>query len=188
MLVYNRVTCVMVDNNPKNYSDRSKEEDFFSLFLLNQKKIYAFILSLVPNCADSEDILQETTLIMWRKFTDFKPGTSFSSWGFKIAYFNILNFRTKNRNSRVMYNDDVFRQFLEVSSRSMKAYDENTDALNACIQKLGERDKQMIKLRYEDAVSVMGIAGMANVSVSRIYRSLARITRMLARCISKSLA
>lgn len=178
----------MVDNNHKNYSDGSREGEFFSLFLLNQKKIYAFILSLVPNCADSEDILQETTLVMWRKFKDFEPGTSFSSWGFKIAYFNILNFRTKNRNSRILYNDDLFKQFLEVSSQSMKAYDENTAALNDCIQKLSERDKQMIKLRYEDTVSVKGIAVMADASVSRIYRSLARITRMLARCISKSLA
>lgn len=178
----------MADNNPENYSGGPKEEEFFSLFLLNQKKIYAFILSLVPNCSDAEDLLQETALIMWRKFKDFNPGTSFSSWGVKIAYFNILNFRTKNRKSRVLFSDDLFKQFADASSKSIKTYDEKTTALQDCIQKLSERDRQLIKLRYEDAVSVKGIAEMADISAQRIYRALARITCMLAKCISRSLA
>ena len=178
----------MADNNLENYSDGPNEEEFFSLFLLSQKKIYAFILSLVPNCSDAEDLLQETALIMWRKYKDFAPGTSFSSWGVKIAYFKILNFRTKNRKSRVLFNEDLFKQFAEASSKSIKTYDAKTAALQDCVQKLSERDRQLIKLRYQDAVTVKGIAEMADISTQRAYRALARITCLLAKCISRSLA
>jgi hypothetical protein len=43
-----------------------------SLLVPNQTRILAFILSLVPNISDAEDIYQEPVSTMWEKFLHSK--------------------------------------------------------------------------------------------------------------------
>ena len=45
-----------------------KNRLFLRLFLQNQRRLYAYILTLLPNRADADDVLQETSLVMWDKF------------------------------------------------------------------------------------------------------------------------
>lgn len=54
-------------------------ESFLRLFVKSRTQILTFMLTLVPNCADAEDIMQNTAAIMWRKFHEFKLGTNFVS-------------------------------------------------------------------------------------------------------------
>jgi RNA polymerase sigma-70 factor (ECF subfamily) len=51
--------------------------EFLGLLVPNQRRIQAFILTLVPNVADAEDIYQETLSEMWNKFDSFEVGTDF---------------------------------------------------------------------------------------------------------------
>src|SRR5688572_23508061 len=46
-------------------------QQFLRLFLENERRIYAFIVSILPNLSDAEDVLQETSLILWQKFAQF---------------------------------------------------------------------------------------------------------------------
>jgi hypothetical protein len=41
-------------------SDSSKTNEFLHLLMANQKRIYTFILALVPNHQDADDLFQET--------------------------------------------------------------------------------------------------------------------------------
>ena len=61
--------------------------------MANHKRIYAFILGMVANYQDAEDIFQQTILIMWSKFDRYERGTSFTSWGATVAKYEILNAR-----------------------------------------------------------------------------------------------
>ncbi len=58
-----------------------KEDIFFRYYAQSQAEIYTYILTMVPNSVDAEDIFQEASSLMWRKFEDFKPGSSFIAWG-----------------------------------------------------------------------------------------------------------
>ena len=42
-----------------------------------QKSLYGYILSLLPNRSDAEDVLQETNLILCKKATEFDPKVIF---------------------------------------------------------------------------------------------------------------
>ena len=78
-------------NNPQ------MTQKFLGYYVQNQKRIYGYILSVVSNWSDVEDILQDTTSLMWKKFDEFTEGTSFSGWGIQIAKYKVLEFRRKNR-------------------------------------------------------------------------------------------
>ena len=54
--------------------DPTAVEEFMRLFGAHRRRLYQFILSLVPNVQDAEDVLQETNIILWRKFGGYQPG------------------------------------------------------------------------------------------------------------------
>ncbi|MBI9017508.1 MAG: RNA polymerase subunit sigma-70, partial [Phycisphaerae bacterium] len=56
------------------------------LFLDHQKKIYSFILMMSPNWCDADELMQETSAVMWQRFDTFEVGTNFVAWGIKIAH------------------------------------------------------------------------------------------------------
>ena len=68
-----------------------KARQFMSILVPNQRRILAFILSMVPNKQHTEDILQETLAEMWTKFEQFEIGTDFAAWGCTIAKYKSLN-------------------------------------------------------------------------------------------------
>ena len=76
-----------------------KEEQFMRLFLQSERRILGFILSLVPNLSDAEDLMQETCSIMWSKIDQFEPGTDFTAWGISIARYRVLTYRRKTQSA-----------------------------------------------------------------------------------------
>ena len=58
----------------------------------SQSRIYAYILMLVHNHNDAEDLLQETASILWEKFDEYIPEKSFAAWAVGIARNKIYNF------------------------------------------------------------------------------------------------
>jgi len=95
---------------------------FMRLFMANQRNIYAFILSLVPNWADADDLMQETATVMWTKFGEFELGTNFLSWGMKVAYFEVLKFRKQRQRNRLQFTNELLETIAQdaVNIKTMK--------------------------------------------------------------------
>ena len=167
-------------------ADKSdKIEEFLHLFSASQNRIYAFILSLLSNSSDADDVMQEATTIMWRKFDQFKPGTDFVAWGITIARYEVLEFRSKKKT--VQFGDDVIKTLEDEAASTISKADSRKDALKKCIEKLCLMDRQMIHMRYNDNIPVKQIAPRVGKNVQNIYRSLARIHENLLQCIRRIL-
>ena len=72
------------DGLPPNGASAQTEE-FVRLFSEHQRKLFKFIFLLAPDHAEAEDVLQETSVILWRKFGEFQSGTDFFRWAAQIA-------------------------------------------------------------------------------------------------------
>ena len=46
--------------------DSDPQIEFVRLLLRHERRIYAFIRSLLPNRDDAEDVLQETSIVLWK--------------------------------------------------------------------------------------------------------------------------
>ena len=57
--------------------DLAREHRFLQLFLAHERRIYSYILALVPVWADADDLLQQTSVVLWQKLDQFEPGTNF---------------------------------------------------------------------------------------------------------------
>src|SRR5262249_11570774 len=54
-------------------SEQAKGKLFLRLFLQNKRRLYAYVLTLLPNRADADDVLQEASLVLWDKFDEHNP-------------------------------------------------------------------------------------------------------------------
>src|SRR5690242_10297431 len=91
-------------------ADREAIAEFIRLLTSHQVRLRAFALSLIPHWADAEEVLQEANLVMWKKFDQFKLGTSFFSWGCKIIHLTAKDFRRRQSRGRMHFGD----QFMEL--------------------------------------------------------------------------
>src|SRR5215207_3867552 len=84
-----------------------ESEDLVNLMTQYQGRLYAYILSLLGNVDAANDVLQETNVVLWKESHQFRPGSNFKAWSFRVAHFQCMAFRQKQLRDKVMFNDDV---------------------------------------------------------------------------------
>ncbi|MBN2513779.1 MAG: sigma-70 family RNA polymerase sigma factor [Sedimentisphaerales bacterium] len=164
-------------------------KNFMGLLVPHQRQIHAFILYLVVNRADADDILQETLVEMWNKFNEYKDGTNFVAWGLTIAKFKVLQFIQKSKNYRFHF-DPQLLELLEheaIRKNGVHTHNERVEILKECVSKLQTKEKVMLDLRYEKNLTFEGISRQFGVSVPAIYKALGRTHARLAQCIKLTL-
>ncbi len=145
---------------------------FVELLTQNYCRINSFIFCLVPNEADSEDLMQETTALMWEKFDQYKSGTNFVAWALTIAKYKILSYQRDKKRNRIQFDDQV-AEMIEAASKAKLTHDNTVDrvtALKKCIQKLPKKERKIIQLKYSNGLSNKTLADNEGISVPTIYR------------------
>jgi RNA polymerase sigma-70 factor (ECF subfamily) len=172
-----------MENNKKQIDGR----EFVSLMTANQRRIYAYILTLVPNLNDADDVMQETTAAMWEQKEKFQSGTDFSAWGARIAYFKILDYRKKaNKSNRMIIFDDQFEQISNKALNQSNKADDLIHRLKECLQKLSSRDQNLMHLRYSVGLTVKEISLRIHESIRNIYHNISRIQGHLLECVERN--
>lgn len=160
---------------------------FVRLLSRHQGQIYSYILSIVGNFNDADDILQETSSKMWEIFDRYEPGTDFLKWSLSVAYYRVLEHRKNaKRRNRVIFTDDFFEHLSDSAPQHLSKTREYLERLNSCIEKLPPQDASVIKMRFSEAIPVKEIAVRINKPIRSIYFALARIQRLLIRCVEAS--
>ena len=167
-------------------SNRKKTEVFLSLLMANQRRINSYVLSVVPNLSDADDIMQETITVLWRKFDKFQVGTDFASWGMKVAYYCILDFRKKKAKDKLVFSEDLFQQIHEIAAEKQHGTEERIEYLRRCIGKLQPDDQRLLKARYELTYRAQKLAVQLDRSVQYVYKHLARIHHTVHLCVKRA--
>ena len=112
-----------------------------------------------------------------RKVLRLRGGTNFYSWACQIAYWKVRAARKKFATSKVIFNEEV----LEVISQTRVEMEEELDtrhcALTKCLQKLNERDRRMVLVRYESGHNVKAAAQACGRTIQGTYKALTRIRK-----------
>ncbi|AQT68479.1 Sigma-K factor [Anaerohalosphaera lusitana] len=172
-----------LDSGKTKYSDKERSDLFFKLFMANQKRIYSYILMLVPNCNDADEIMQEASAVMWQKFDEFEQGTNFGAWAVSIARFEVLNYTRKRKNSHVLFTGDMLDLFAGRAETVSGESDERMKAVQKCLEKLSKKDRRLLQMHYEGGLTIKGIAQSLDRSVQGMYKVMNRIHNSLIKCV-----
>lgn len=164
----------------------SNVENYLELLNSNERALSAYVHALVHDRSDAEDILQASRLTMWKKFSDFEPGTNFLAWARKIALHQILNYRRSQRRKPVFSTDPAFIEAVaEEIDRQSDQLSARSEALKICLKKLPEAQRKMILFRYYEGCNIAEVASKTGRTESAAYRLLSRIRKALSECVSQ---
>src|SRR5262249_31334209 len=154
----------------------TKVKLFLRLFLQNERRLYAYILTLLPNRADADDLLQEASLVMWDRFDERHPPDNFTAWGCRIAYFKILDFYKTSRRGPVRFSQEMLERVAETAVEQADALqlDERREALAGCIGKLHPKDRDLLTRRLAVGASTSSVAAQVGRSTDAVYKALAK--------------
>lgn len=168
--------------------DSQEARRFIGQLMANQQRIYAFILTLVPNWADADDLMQQTAQVMWCRFEESEPVKNFASWGMRIAQNNIMNYYAKKKRERVLFDDDLLKNVMQHTEVVCTNTDVRIEALRRCLHKLREKDRRLIRTLYEQGLTIKQLATQVERPVQGLYKAIARIHDALLQCVRRSLA
>lgn len=158
-----------------------------------EMNVRAFVTSLLPNWEGVDEVMQEASLVMWRKFDQFDPdlpGSKFLDWAFMIARYEVLRYRRRKAVDRLVFSDDVY-ELLASEAEEMAAEthsEQRMKALQACTAKLDSGQRDLIRTAYADGVSIKEAAKTVGRTPTGLYKALARIRRNLRRCIDLNIS
>jgi RNA polymerase sigma-70 factor (ECF subfamily) len=162
---------------------------FAELLRGSHRDIFVFIYSLVQNRADAEDVYQQTTLVLWSKFSEFTPGTNFAAWSTRVAHLTARHFIRSRRRQHLYFSDEMLDSLLEVHRpQGPEHHSMRMEALSKCMEKLPRRDRKLVERCYSDEGDVSELAAAENRTVASIYQAIYRIRKNLFDCVERTLA
>ena len=158
----------------------NETDEFVELMTSFQGRMYAFILSLLGNPTSANDVLQETNLILWKKSGEFKLGTNFKAWAFRIASFQVMAHRQRDR---LIFDDEMIQDIIAETSEFDETYELKQKKITSCMQQLPERQRDLIQKRYTLGHSVARIAAELKSTANSIAQALFRARNNLTQCV-----
>ncbi len=166
-----------------------KSDEFLHLFTAAQPRVYAYIRTLLPaSREDADEVLQETSVVLWEKFEEFEPGTNFVAWACRIAYFKALKFHQQKSRSSFVFRHELTDIVSRESLSRIEADDVRWQALEKCQEKLKSKDRELLSLRYRQDGTTKATAEATGRSVESVRHSLLRIRLALLECVGRTLA
>lgn len=168
-------------------SDFRRYDEFADLVRLHTNRILGYLDVLLVNRDDAEDLFQETCMVLWQKFNEFKPGTNFLAWALRVADHKVMKFHSA-QSRRAAFNARLREALImEIASRKAEDVADGLAALAICMDRLAQSDRKMVTLCYAEGVSVPKVADRLCRSPESVYHSLRRIRSGLLDCIRREL-
>lgn len=178
-----------MSNDQENTSPDDLHVKFLNVFTQHRNQIYSYIYSLLPNRDDAEDVFQRTSLILWRKFSEFDDTGSFFSWACGVAFYEVKNFIRVAQRKRLQFRDDIIQQLAdERVGISQKKLNQRATALHECIQKLRDKDRELVDQVYRNQTAIKDVAEAAGSAIQTLYNRLNQIRRQLTHCIERTVS
>lgn len=153
----------------------------------HQHTIHVYVRTLVPHKSDADDVMQEASVALWRKWPAFDRSADFRRWAFGVAYIEVLRHRRKAAKDRLWFSEATIEALAESLNSTGELQEARLDALPGCLEKLGDDDRKMIEIRYREGGAVRDIAGQVAVPESTVYKRLIRIRASLRDCVNRTL-
>jgi RNA polymerase sigma-70 factor (ECF subfamily) len=176
--------------SPDNQDRESTYHEFVRLLAEHERRLSAYVHTVIPLWQDAEDVLQNTKLRLWEQFDSFQAGTDFAGWAFTVAGYMVRAHRTHCQRQRVSFNDellDSISQHMSASSESVSMWEDYLPALVECVKALNAANRKLLRLFYAGNVRTVDIARDMGQAPPAIRMTLLRIRRSLSACVRKRL-
>ena len=164
-----------------------RTEQLVLLLTRHQEALFRYIFSLVACEADARDILQETSLALYRKFDQYDAARPFLPWAYRFAYLQVQKHREKASRSPLLFGEDVMDLLAHDRERMEPELDERLQLLDGCLGKLTPQDKELVTSRYAMRQGAEEMMQRFAMSRRTLFRNLELLRQRLHECVTRQL-
>lgn len=168
---------------------QNDESAFAELMSRYKKPVYHMILKMVRNVDDAEDLTIEAFAKAFKNLARFKKDYTFSTWLFRIATNNAIDFIRKKKletySLNTSFTDDSGDSVnIDVEDRNLTP-DEATintqkiELVRMFVTKLPAKYQRLVKLRYFDELSYEEIAKELEAPLGTVKAQLHRARELM---------
>ncbi len=157
------------------------------LWTAAQPAVSGFVRAMVRDRSVADEVLQETSLVLFRRFDEYDETRPFVAWALGIAKFQILGLNRDSARSRVAFDTDLLARFTETWGELAPGASDRSLFLQECIQRLAARARRMVRLRYYDEQTAEEIARQIGGTGAAVRVTLQRIRQQLRECVERQL-
>jgi len=163
------------------------EKAFAGLMNRYRDSIYFMLLKMVNNSTDAEDLTIEAFGKAFHNLESFTPEFAFSTWLFKIATNNCIDFIRKKQTSPAaidQLDNDLDNITVNIQSdlpdpEEALINDQKIKVLRDIVNQLKPRYRPLIELRYFKQYSYEEIASELNLPIGTVKAQLYRAKNLL---------
>lgn len=172
--------------------NRAKEDDqkaYAELLKRYRRPVYHLVLKMVRNQEDAEDLTIEAFSKAFKNLPKFNPDFTFSTWLFRIATNNCIDFIRKKKLSTTSidttFQDDGGDDMrMEIKDKDLNPQesairDQKIALVRAIVTKLPLKYQVLVRLRYFDELSYEEIAGEIDAPLGTVKAQLHRARELL---------
>ena len=164
----------------KSYSDKElleqikqdKERGFSLVMAQFQQQLYWHIRKIVISHDDTDDVLQNTFVKVWKSIEKFRGDSKFYTWLYRIATNESITFLNKKKKNTFASVEDIENTLAEnLESDEYFSGDEIQLKLQKAILTLPEKQRIVFNMKYFDEVKYQDMAEILDTSVGALKAS-----------------
>jgi RNA polymerase sigma-70 factor, ECF subfamily len=172
----------MADSGPERH------EAFLRHFTDSDAALRAYVRTLVPTRDDAAEIMQEISLVLWRKFDEYQGHEDFRRWAFGVARFEVLAWRRDKARDRLVLSEGTVELIAEQMNDDASRLESQRSALELCLGKLQEDQRSLLRAAYAPGAKLDRLAKESGRTIQSLYKNLQRIRARLLDCVRRHTA
>ena len=175
---------------------KGKQAAYAELMDRYRDSIYFTMLKMVKNTDDADDLTIEAFGKAFNRLEQYSPSFAFSTWLFKIASNNSIDFIRKKRIQVTSMDSGLTNSegdSMQIDARSTGLNPEETiiqgqriDHMRLLVSKLKPKYRELVEKRYFEEMSYEEIAEEMNLPLGTVKAQLFRARDFLASMIDKT--
>jgi RNA polymerase sigma-70 factor (ECF subfamily) len=169
--------------------EKGDEKAFAELMQRYKKPVYHMILKMVRNVDDAEDLTIEAFAKAFKNLKKFNPEFTFSTWLFRIATNNCIDFIRKKKLDTMSISNtfkdeqgdsvDIDIKDVNLNPQEEAIKSEKVDIIQTIVTKLPAKYQVLVKLRYFEELSYEEIAAELDAPLGTVKAQLHRARELL---------
>jgi RNA polymerase sigma factor (sigma-70 family) len=161
-----------------------------------REQVYMMMFKIVKNKDDADDLVLEAFGKAFRSLDSYTPNFAFSTWLFRIATNNCIDFVRKRRLNTYSIDQNIESDSKQEFSSTLKSdnldpeenfmYGQKIKTMQKVILQLPEKYRRILVMRYYEELSYQEIAHEEDIPLGTVKAQLFRAKELLLDLVQQS--
>jgi RNA polymerase sigma-70 factor, ECF subfamily len=163
----------------------NRQQLFTEHFVSCDRRLFGFVIALLPNFHEAEEAYQETCMRVWAKWDEYDSSRDFLTWACGFAKNVVRELRQKKPHAQSLLSEQAMERIAEIRFRQDVVSNASQSRLTDCLQELSPENRHLIARHYAGEESMRVIAEELQMTSIALYKRMSRIRHLLFECLEQ---